>query len=722
MANISFYKYLETAFRHRLFSPKGQTATPDTRFTNFGYNLTFKQIFYYARKVLPKFYTNEFPDTEEGNLQMAKKVLEKLDRHEDPELTKYYDPTQAPTEYEQIIAEAQQESKSAGAGPAQTPADSSGGGPNIPSISAPAIHPIFRTKPPIVETPKPDIAIANKSGYVAEAPPTQFHVTDKAGNIQATYSREPVPAATQPKLVIANKSGVVTETPPSKISLARSDGTITGEHHIPGRRRFNFSSLRPSASFVNAAKNFGSKAGVFFQRNAGKYLGSDRVLGFLGKMGNTGINALSGITNIGARPGGLFSSVGQRFGGGGRGSGFFGKAGGVGGRGGSLAGKAKTRGGLIFAISLIGFMLLVGGLTAFAPNPIPGSATPITGTTPTSPSYGLDYTLPLKNPSVQPLDIKDQIKAFYPGAKLEYWDKIVQSSITNGFNPALTLALWIEETGASQTTLIKNGGSEIPVNGAFTRGHLGCAPTEDQTIDESLSCLFKFVAANNFTNDQFADFMANYSGGPANDPFSNNPNFTKNIKDWYSKLVPSGPGALTPTSTPLPPGTVASCPVAGGKISTPSYEASNQLGHCGSSYNYSCRYCPAFGDDKHSRRAKAIDVPTNGQSVILPTVEGQEVTWTLIVGPYSIDSDEGGGVGYTFRATLKEDAWYLDMLHLNQSSMMEGANYRSGTPVATTAIEHVHMTMGKNLSTTRPVAGSITDCDPNWLASDFLCQ
>ncbi len=81
MADVSFYQYLEGAFRYRLFNPKGITATLNTSFMGLGYNLTYKQIFYYARKVLPKFYTGEFPDTEEGNLQMARKVLEKLDKH-----------------------------------------------------------------------------------------------------------------------------------------------------------------------------------------------------------------------------------------------------------------------------------------------------------------------------------------------------------------------------------------------------------------------------------------------------------------------------------------------------------------------------------------------------------------------------------------------------------------------------------------------------------------
>lgn len=471
---------------------------------------------------------------------------------------------------------------------------------------------------------------------------------------------------------------VTQQTPPASGMEGGTDQNMAATNKAG--QRFNFSTFRSKvgSKITGAAKT-----------------GLERANPFLKRMGNGGIKALSGMANLGGGHGGVFSSLGR-----------FSQRGG---REGSIISKAKGRGGLIFAGSIIGLMLLTGTLAIMGTTPT-GEAAPISNT------VGLDYTLPLKNTSVQPVDIKAQVKTTFPGAKLEYWDKIVQSSVTAGFNPALALALWIEETGASQTTLAKNDGSEIPVNGAFTRGHLGCAPTEDQTMDESLSCLFKFMAANNFTNDQFADFMAKYSGGPANAPFSNNPDFPKNIKDWYTRLVPAGTGAIVAVTPSSPPKqAIASCPVAEGHISTPSYNANPSTGHCGGSYSYACK-CGTSG-----RRAKAIDVPTNGQSVILPTIENQQVTWRLIVGPYAVDSGEGGGLGYTFQATLGGNSWYLDMLHLNQSPLALGGEYPSGTPVAKSAITHVHMTIGKNLSSA-PVAGSPTDCDPNWLPSDFLCQ
>lgn len=239
MADISFYKYLETAFRHKLF--KDKTATS---FNFLGYNLPYetigakKGIFEYARRVLPKFYTGEFPDTAEGNLQMAKKVLEKLDRREDIELEKYFDPATAPTEYQQLVAEAQAQSQQIQTQQATGASATFSGGMGLssaPSISSgsPApriIHNVPRDVPHAPETPKPDIIIANKSGVV------------------------------------------------------------TGEHSVKpssASRRFNF---RPSAAFTNTLRNFGSRTQVFFQRNVGKYLTAGRI----GTAVSAGIGAIAG--------------------------------------------------------------------------------------------------------------------------------------------------------------------------------------------------------------------------------------------------------------------------------------------------------------------------------------------------------------------------------------------------------------------------------------------
>lgn len=459
-------------------------------------------------------------------------------------------------------------------------------------------------------------------------------------------------------------------------------------------------------ALTNIAKNAGSSGGIFIKRFGNRLASS--LSGFLGGIGKSTGSMLGGLGGGGGK------ILGGIAGGGGR-------LGGFGLRGIDAAisfsnqlsttslikGPSKK----IVLIFVGAFLLLAFGIGLFGAITQPGQQQPPPGT-----QIGLDYTLPLRDPSILPLDIKSQVLANFSGAKLEYWDDpIIRRSIEAGWNPALVIALWIEETGASHTTLIANGGSEIPVSGKVSKGHLGCAPSEDQTIDESLDCLFKNF--DRFSNDQFPQFMAAYSGGPASNPFANNPNFPKNLKDWYVRLVPSGPGAIVPiTPTPPPPiSGVASCPVVGGRISTPSYQANPKRGHCGTDYSYTCN-CGTSG-----RRAKAIDVPTNGQDVVLPKINGQDVQWTMVIAPYTVDSGEGGGVGYTFKATLGSDIWYLDILHLQPSTLRMGENYVSGTPVAKTVISHVHMTIGKNLSSS-PVAGTSTDCDSGWIPSDFMCQ
>lgn len=363
------------------------------------------------------------------------------------------------------------------------------------------------------EKPAATEGIIYQQGQEPTEQPAQGGATGGSSTGSMPFGMPAVPSMPSmpraPRIVIRN----VPQAPKPDIAIANSRGDIIREQPIKAPSRFS---------------NFGSKIGRGIAGAAKS--GLETANPFLGRMGNRLLSGLEGI----AKPGGIGGGAGgsrsvfSRFGRGGLG-GTFSQGGGK-----SIVSSGARKWALGF-----GVFFLIFGLVFFSG---------INGTTPTGEAAppgtsSLDYTLPLKDASIQPLDIKDQVKAAFPGAKLEYWDKVIQRSKDADFNPALALALWIEETGASQTTLIKNGGSEIPVNGNLSKGHLGCAPWEDQTIDESLTCLFKF--ASNYTNDQFAQFMAAYSGGPADNPFSNNPYFPANIKTWYSKLVPSGAGALT---------------------------------------------------------------------------------------------------------------------------------------------------------------------------------
>lgn len=504
MADTNFYKYLMAAFRYK------RTHHNAPSFEYLGYKLPYETsgrergIFYYARNgrtALPRIYTN-FPDTKEGNLQMVVKVLDNLDRHLDQQLDQYFNrPTAAESSTPTNIEPSTEEMMAASSAPA-TSSVSAGGLPPAPA-------PSFRS-PRII----PQVTKEAATGKTEV--PKAF---EDAFKDEPAYKTDPTIQPSEQANEPVNRTG-------SRVNM-------------------------PNIKMPSSVSNLGSNTGIFFQRNVGKNLTGDRLLGFLGRAGNTGIGALSGMANFGNSPGGFFSSLG-RFGKGGGGRGFFGRAGIKGSRAGSLVSKAKSK----WKLALLGLllpMMLVGMIA------IPSSSSTIpTGTTsPGNNSAGLDYTLPLKDPSVAPADIKDQVRLAFPAAKLEYWDKIIQSSQNAGFNPALALALWIEETGASHCTKGGNGGGDVKCSKdedgdwVSSKGHLGCAPWEDQTIDESLTCLIKFAAS--YTNDQFAQFMATYSGGPAGSPFSNNPNFPGNIKAWYQRLVPSGNGAITPVSGSVAP-------------------------------------------------------------------------------------------------------------------------------------------------------------------------
>lgn len=502
MADTNFYKYLMAAFRYK------RTHHNAPSFEYLGYKLPYETsgrergIFYYARNgrtALPRIYTN-FPDTKEGNLQMVVKVLDNLDRHLDQQLDQYFNrPTAAESSTPTNIEPSTEEMMAASSAPA-TSSVSAGGLPPAPA-------PSFRS-PRII----PQVTKEAATGKTEV--PKAF---EDAFKDEPAYKTDPTIQPSEQANEPVNRTG-------SRVNM-------------------------PNIKMPSSVSNLGSNTGIFFQRNVGKNLTGDRLLGFLGRAGNTGIGALSGMANFGNSPGGFFSSLG-RFGKGGGGRGFFGRAGIKGSRAGSLVSKAKSK----WKLALLGLllpMMLVGMIA------IPSSSSTIpTGTTsPGNNSAGLDYTLPLKDPSVAPADIKDQVRLAFPAAKLEYWDKIIQSSQNAGFNPALALALWIEETGASHCTKGGNGGGDVKCSKdedgdwVSSKGHLGCAPWENQTIDESLTCLIKFAAS--YTNDQFAQFMATYSGGPAGSPFSNNPNFPGNIKAWYQRLVPSGNGAITPVTPNL---------------------------------------------------------------------------------------------------------------------------------------------------------------------------
>ncbi|MBI3443191.1 hypothetical protein HY008_00815, partial [Candidatus Woesebacteria bacterium] len=179
MADISFYAYLEAAFRYRLNDRKGKLANLKTKFNDLGYNFAYERIFSYARRILPRFYSTEFPNTEQGNLQMAETVLQNLERQQDPELEDQFKGIRVSQKNQQIIEEARAESQTAAV---QQPvaAGTIAGAGRLPPISTPrlpVIHNIPQTKPPDIPSaiPGPATATAERlspkpPAYKAELP------------------------------------------------------------------------------------------------------------------------------------------------------------------------------------------------------------------------------------------------------------------------------------------------------------------------------------------------------------------------------------------------------------------------------------------------------------------------------------------------------------------------------------------------------------------------
>ena len=288
---------------------------------------------------------------------------------------------------------------------------------------------------------------------------------------------------------------------------------------------------------------------------------------------------------------------------------------------------------------------------------------------------GLNYSIPFRDPNVIPQDIRGQITANWPDAKIGNWDTIVSQAVANGWNPAFLLALWIEESGAQ---------------GVPAADPLGCAPgQQNDDINKSLACVF--ISFGFLSNDRFADFMCRYSDGhDAPCTFAQNPNFPPNIRFWYEKLVPAGSyGALIEVAPPSGPLFSATCPIPGATASTVScgseFTPRSECGHCGLNYPAPelCIY-----EDIHY----AEDIPgPPGQNVYFPKIDGEILDWILLS-----EDRTNSGVGYIieYRGTSPSSKLYwLRFHHVDQGSgTSEGKSGDVGAKICTNNpnCNHVH--------------------------------
>lgn len=626
MANLSFYQYLEAAFRYKLYENSQATS-----FNYLGYNLpyetkgVFKGLFAYARKILPEFYTSKFPDTEEGHLQMAKKVLEQLDRKQDYKLTQHFEGFN--------IAQDQQVIEEARAQPEITQ-QTAVGEPGSTTINTPKIPYSFK------------------------------NATKNFGSFLGTNFKR---IATPQRLV----TGFTTFL-----------GGIAGMGIAGGPGAFGGAIL-------------GAIAPSAIKANAGKWLGN---------LANGAANTVSNLTN---RIPYLHLSGG--------------------GSAGSFVGKSAK--GSRVALLAFGTVFVIAFVLGMAGALMPTPNTPVAAANPLTAFGAADISSCKFTRAGNPQLIKSSILAGW----------ISNAAAEAGIPPQILASVAMHES-QSFVANADNNHDAIKTNNYCNPGIKFCekgGQVLHRKEGQDDPCSTEEIAGGAKTAQALGLMQALDIYNPGKDLCK----ITESLAIAASKLKADGITAQ-PTQVQVNIAikryynscnydsysycdevwndaqncrAAASCPIAGGTVSTPSYNADPSRGHCGSGYTYSCN-CGTSG-----RRAKAIDVVTSGQSVILPTVENKPVEWKLIVGPYNVDSGEGGGRGYTFHAVSGSDNWYLDMLHLNRSELELGESYFSGTAVATTVTGHVHFTIGKNLQRV-PIPGSGTDCDPNWLPSDFMCK
>ncbi len=318
-----------------------------------------------------------------------------------------------------------------------------------------------------------------------------------------------------------------------------------------------------------------------------------------------------------------------------------------------------------------------------------GPGTPIT--------RGLNYYIPFRDPTVVPQDIKSVVLSSWPNAQIDNWDIIVSEAVANDWNPAMLLALWIEESGAQ---------------GVPAADPLGCLDPSNigkNDIHLSLQCVF---GSFDLTYDRFNDFMCRYSDGyDAPCTFATNPNFPPNIRSWYEKLVPEGSyGALVDVS-PTPVLISASCPIAQGAPAVSCGSLFNErknCGHCNTEYKSAhpnlCTY-------DLINYAEDIAGPA-GEPVYLPTVNGETIVWTRV----RITSSSIGYIRYySGVGETSGNRFWLQFHHVDRDvGALEGVSGDKGAQICTTdsRCNHVHVEFAKVVSGggMNPVDAAITFC------------
>lgn len=576
------------------------------------------------------------------------------------------------------------------AGPAEQPAQTGG----FPGIGLPTGPAISSRRPPrvihVVERAKSDLVTATSTGAIREA-----------GDAS--------------KLVRATSSGKIIEKPPSKIYVAEKGGVR--EHAIPRASRFNF-----PAGIKSFGKNLASRTGVFLKRNltpmrigtvvsggiggiAGAGFGPLGAIGggglgallpswirsggatkFLGKVGNGAINAGARLSNVSAASSRLSMVAG---------------------------GKAK----LIAIFAILGFLLLMAGVAMLSsgtdqttPPPGGGEATkPATDisnckfTRSGSPKLiessnlagwisGAAVTSGVPAPVLASIAMHES-ENFVANADDNH-DAIKFNNYCQEGSPFCEKSGQFFHDGACSDQEIAEGARSAKAIGLmqivdiFNPGRNLCSITESLTI--AAEKLKSNGLTTQPTQDQVTTAINRYYNSCTYGSYS----YCNEVwQDLQNCQAPAAPGAGTG---------VISCPVTGtAEITNGSKDTG---GHCSPSYvqQYGSAGCdPAAAG--YTGRDKAVDIKSTFSSVYLPTVNGQEVTWTVAEASKTIIDAEGGGLDFVATTITEGKHYRIRFVHLEgiPTDLTLGSqapsnkfigNYYQNNPYGA----HVHVTIQEN--------------------------
>ncbi|MCR4306216.1 MAG: hypothetical protein NUV73_03985, partial [Candidatus Daviesbacteria bacterium] len=545
----------------------------------------------------------------------------------------------------------------------------------------------------------------------------------------------------QPKLVVTDRYGNPAPQPlkrPETAKLFTQDkNNIIREHTVKSPSRFS--------GFKSSLKNFGSRTGVFFQRNIGKHLTGDRAMGLLGKAGNTGINALSGITNLGGRPGGVFSHLG-RFNRNGGGRGFFGRLGkGSPGGSGGMTKKGLSSGKKWALAASLMFMLIFGMLVTGNGTGVPsGEAAPLPpgSTTDLNTCKFTRNGVATQIPSSRLNTLFNEVaaKTGVPAAalaSLAMHESSVFTSTAKDDHDAFGNTNTTNTTGCTHFGLTGLGLSSSPT------GALGLMQIQpSKKVHDIIAASGKIPSfenvgaysadgvergaqfigktADTLTLQDFCDIktsvylaagvLISKNGGR---PPTTGKEINKSVCGYYGAcqygIYNYGDEAETDFknckpaggTSPAPAGPIGfslTCPVGNSTV-TCGTEANpvNNCGHGGISYEKVCNptYYICQGNRYSEALYYAIDIKgKNSNAVALPFVNGNEpVEWTRIdEQPIPIG---GGSWGYRvdYKTTYKGQTLILNFTHLNNQinltkSLTSGTQI--GTYITTSQINHLH--------------------------------